>query len=315
MELSIIIVNWNSATFLKHCLDALAKTVRDIDCETIVIDSASFDGSAELVREHYPEVRFIQSDRNLGFAGANNRACRDARGEFVLFLNPDTEVQADAVAQMLAHSRSHPDAGAVGVRLLNSDGSLQSSCVQPFPTVLNQMLNCEGLRSRWPRSSLWGTKPLLAAERLPAAVDVVSGACTMVRRSVFEAVGQFSEEYFMYAEDLDLCHKLRRAGCVNYCLPSATVVHHGGGSSDRAPSEFATLMMRDSIWRFLRKSRGAGYAAFYRASTSVAATLRLVLLAVSDPLRLSQARRDACRKWAAVLAWSLRLKRAAAPAG
>jgi N-acetylglucosaminyl-diphospho-decaprenol L-rhamnosyltransferase len=314
MELSIIIVNWNSVQYLAPCLDSVVRHTDGIQCEIIVIDSGSFDGSAELVHERYPSVRFIQSPDNLGFAGANNLACRSAGAAHLLFLNPDTQVTAGAVQSMLDHLRSHPEAGAVGVRLLNSDGSLQSSCIQPFPTILNQLLSSDFLRAHWPRSALWGMKPLLAAEPGPASVDVISGACVMVRRAAFDDVGQFSEDYFMYAEDLDLCHKLRQAHYTNYCLPQASVVHHGGGSSDSAPSEFSVLMMRESIWRFLRKSRGAGYAALYRGSTLVAALARLLLLCLTYPLRRAPSRRGAMRKWAAVLAWSLKLRQAAAPA-
>jgi N-acetylglucosaminyl-diphospho-decaprenol L-rhamnosyltransferase len=264
MDLSIVIVNWNSVAYLGPCLNSVIRHTRGIRREIIVVDSGSFDGSAELLRARYRSVRFIQCRDNLGFAGANNLACRSASGEHLLFLNPDTQVTAGAVQVMLDHLRSHRQAGAVGARLLNSDGSLQSSCVQPFPTILNQLLNSDYLRGRWPRSGLWGLKPLFAAEPQPATVDAVSGACVMVRRVAFNDVGQFSEEYFMYAEDVDLCHKLRQARYINYWLPQASVLHHGGGSSDRAPSEFSVLMMRESIWRFLHKSRGAGYAAMYR---------------------------------------------------
>lgn len=314
MDLSIVIVNWNSVQYLGPCLDAVLQHTHGIRCEIIVIDSGSFDGSAELLRQRYPSVRFIQSRDNLGFAGANNLACRSASGEHLLFLNPDTQVSAGSVQLMLDHLRSHPGAGAVGVRLLNSDGSLQSSCIQPFPTILNQLLSSDYLRERWPLSALWGMKPLFASEPRPATVDVVSGACVMVRRNAFDDVGQFSEEYFMYAEDLDLCHKLRQARYTNYCLPQASVLHHGGGSSDNASSEFSVLMMRESIWRFLRKSRGVGYAAMYRVSTLVAALVRLLLLGAVYPLRHGPSRRGAMRKWAAVLAWSLKLKQAPVPA-
>lgn len=313
MDLSIVIVNWKSAQYLTPCLDSVMRHAQGIRCEIIVIDSGSFDGSAELIRERYPAVRFVQSQHNLGFAGANNLACRSASSEHLLFLNPDTQVTAGALQSMLAHLRGHPEAGAVGVRLLNSDGSLQSSCIQPFPTILNQLLSSDRLRALWPRSALWGLKPLLAAEPRAATVDVISGACVMVHRAAFDDVGQFSEEYFMYAEDLDLCHKLRQAHYTNYCLPQASVVHHGGGSSDSAPGEFSVLMMRESIWRFLRKSRGAGYAALYRGSTLLAALARLLLLCVTYPVRRVPSHRGAIRKWAAVLAWSLKLKRAAVP--
>lgn len=307
MDLSIIIVNWNSKEYLGACLASIRAYTRDIHYEIVVIDSASFDGAGELLARSYPEVRFIQSDRNLGFAGANNRAVREASGKYLLFLNPDTELIGPAVNVMFDHLRRLPKAGAVGCRLLNGDGSVQTSCIQSFPTVLNQLLNAEFLRGLFPRSPLWGMASLVAGLG-PDEVEVLSGACIMMPRGVFEQIGSFSEEYFMYAEDLDLCYKVRKAGYANYFIPDATIIHFGGGSSGKRTTVFPVVMMRAAVWKFLRKTRGAGYGLIYRGSTLVAAALRLVLLAVLWPLyriRKRPARWSAsARKWVAILAWS-----------
>ena len=317
MDVSIIIVNWNSKEFLKDCLGSVERHTAGIAYEIVVVDSGSFDGCDEMLREEFPQVQFIQSEANIGFAGANNLAYRRVHGRHILFLNPDTELTSAAVNIMLDHLEHHSDAGAVGCKLLNRDGSIQTSCIQSFPTILNQLLNSEFLRGMFPTSKLWGMASLFGSMPEPAKVDVVSGACLMLRRSAFEQIGYFSDDYFMYAEDLDLCHKLRQAGYTNYYLPKATVRHFGGGSTDSAPSEFSVVMMRESIWRFLCKSRGGLYGSAYRLATLLSAVTRLSLLMVGFPLqrvwRRTPWQPHSIRKWLAILAWSLKIRRASFP--
>src|SRR5262249_2706071 len=157
-----------------------------------------------------------QSKKNLGFAGANNAAFAHSRGRNVLFLNPDTEVMGNALSVMCSALDAIPDAGGVGCTLLNSDLSLQTSCIQAFPSILNQTLDFDFLQHLFPKSTLWGMRPLYAPAGPAVTVDIISGACLMVRRITFEQVGQFSTDYFMYAEDMDLCYKFTLAGWRNY---------------------------------------------------------------------------------------------------
>lgn len=201
MDVSVIIVNWNSREDLKRCIASIRMHTRDIEYEIVVIDSGSNDGCDQMLRENYPDVRFVQSATNLGFARANNRAFEEATGENLLFLNPDTELTGPAITRLRSHLHSHPNAGIVGCRLLNSDGTLQSSCIQSIPTIWNQLLNSQFLRTRWPKSGLWGMAPLFQQGIAPREVEAISGACLMVRRHTFQQVNGFSEEYFMYAED------------------------------------------------------------------------------------------------------------------
>ena len=140
VALSIVIVNWKSADFLRKCLQSIFANASDMSLEVIVVDNASFDGSAELVEREFPGVHFVQSKENLGFAGANNLGVRSAKGRNLLFLNPDTEVIGTALERMSSFLDATPDAGAVGCKLLNTDGTVQTSCIQPFPTILNQAL-------------------------------------------------------------------------------------------------------------------------------------------------------------------------------
>jgi len=306
MDLSIVIVNWNSREFLRKCLASLVASMRTIRYEIVVIDSGSFDGCDAMLREHYPQVRFVQSAENLGFAKANNRAFEASSGECVLFLNPDTEVVGSAIETMHASLGSLPDAGTVGCRLMNSDGTLQFSCVQSFPTITNQVLDSEFFRKIWPKSPLWGMAALFEDGADACEVEGISGACLMVRRSTFEQVGRFSEEYFMYVEDLDLSCKVRRAGYRNYYVPDATVVHHGGQSSQQAASAFAATMTREAIRRFLRKTRGTAYSAGYRFMMLVSAVGRLCVLGAAWIAGGgSPSRAASYRKWWAILCWSV----------
>lgn len=311
VDLSIIIVNWNSKEYLRKCLASIVAETGRLRYEIIVIDSGSFDGCGEMLRKHFPQVRFIQSEQNLGFARANNEAFALSTGACVLFLNPDTEVLDRALERMYAELQRLPAAGAMGCKLLNSDRTLQTSCIQAFPTLLNQTLDSNLLRRWWPRAWLWGTAPLQRARDEPQEVEAISGACVMLRRSVFEKAGCFSEDYFMYGEDMDLSYQTRLAGFRNYCVPSAAVIHHGGGSAQLVASEFPVVMMRESVKRFLHRNRGAMHARMYQAAMGVAALVRLPLLRGVALVRAAAARdtlavRASRRKWAAILRWSLK---------
>jgi GT2 family glycosyltransferase len=312
LDLSIIIVNWNSAAFVRKCLQSVYAGTKGCDFEVIVVDNASFDDCGEIVRSEFPATRFIGSAINLGFAKANNLGARAAKGRNLLFLNPDTEVIGDALLRMVSFLDAGPDAGVVGCRLLNTDLSLQTSCVQAFPSILNQALDTELLRRAFPKLRLWGTEALLTGFK-PAEVEVVAGACLMIKSAVFEAVGQFSSNYFMYAEDADLCFKAKLAGWKNYYLGTASVVHHGGRSSDKKPeSNFASIMMRESLMEFMRMRRGSLYAVAYQFSTVVIAVLRLLALMAAFPFALGRRKRESLRpafaKWVKVLRWGLRME-------
>lgn len=312
MDLSIVIVNWNSKDYLQKCIASIMDSKTEIRFEIVVIDGGSFDGSGEMLKQCYPQVKFIQSDKNLGFAKANNVAFKASSGSHILFLNPDTEVVIPAIDILFDQMQKLSRAGAIGCKLLNADGSVQTSCIQSFPTILNQLLDSEFLRALFPNSRLWGMASLFSPATGPAEVEVLSGACIMMRRSLFEQIGQFSEDYFMYAEDSDLCYKVRRAGYKNYYIPDATIFHFGGGSTEKSPSDFSVVMMRESVWRLMRKTRGRLYSFVYRVSTMISSIGRLILLMVLFPLHLLRrgggSWNGSFRKWKAILSWSLGLK-------
>jgi GT2 family glycosyltransferase len=311
-ELSIIIVNYNSANFVLACVRSIFEQTNTVACEVIVVDNASYDGCSERLAHRYPDVIFVQSQSNLGFGRANNLGAQRAQGDVLLFLNPDTEVKDCAIDHLYKRFLKLDNPGAVGCRLLNSDGSLQKSCVQALPTVLNQVLDADWLEQLFRKSDFWGTAALYESGSEPSKVQVVSGACLMIYKNVFERVGGFSPEYFMYAEDLDICYKTGRIGLQNYHVGDAVILHSGGGST-RSISNFSNVMMRESVYRFLLKSRGRLYSLCYRVGLSGAAVIRMALLLVLYPVWLARGKAGGWaavfRKWFGILRWGLGLER------
>lgn len=310
IELSIIIVNWHSSRYVRQCLKTIRDHFRNIPHEIIVVDNASYDGCDELIEKEYPWVKYIQSERNHGFARANNLGVESAQGELLLFLNPDTEILDSALSNLMEVMRATPDAGIAGGKLLNSDLSVQTSCIQRFPTLVNQLLDIDLLRAKYPGHPLWGTGPLYDGSDQPVAVEVISGACIMIKRDVFEKVGRFSTDYFMYTEDIDLCHKVRRAGYKAYYCPKAQIVHHGGGSSSQqGDHSFGDVMMRESIYRYLCKTRGTLYASLYKATMIPAALVRLLALAMAAKIPVNDETRaeriaNAKHRWKKKILWA-----------
>lgn len=313
MDLSIIIINWNSLEFLRKCLASVYANTMSISCEVLVIDNASFDGSEQMVRKEFPSVRFVQSQENLGFARGNNLGFTHSAGEVLLFLNPDTEVLGSALERMMVWMKVLPGAGAMGPKLLNSDLSIQTSCLQSFPSILNQVIDAEWLRHRFPAWSIWGNRALFEEVSQPVPAEGISGACLMVRRYVFEQVGQFTPDYFMYAEDMDLCYKVKKAGWGNYYIPEATVIHHGGQSStSRSDKQFSSVMMRESLLHYMRLHRGEVYARMFQSATALTALCRLTMLAVAMVLPVTSTRRHSLSlsfsKWHRVFRWAIGLE-------
>jgi GT2 family glycosyltransferase len=310
MDLSIIIVNWNSADYVKACIKSLYAGTEGLDYEILVVDNGSFDVCRTMIAAEFPGVVFMQSDYNLGFARANNFGAEKAKGEYLLFLNPDTQMINNAVGELLAIMRRLPRAGVVGCKLLNTDLTVQTSCIQPFPTILNQVLDAEILQRLFPGLRLWGTGPLTTGRQGPAEVQVVSGAGMMIRSAVFKEVGGFSSEYFMYTEDIDLCYKVQRAGYINYYTGSVSIIHHGGGSSlHRKESAYANIQMRESVLKFLKKTRGSFYALVYKRSLLLSGIIRLILTFLMLIPCTLVGRYSSCmtslNKWINIIRWSL----------
>jgi GT2 family glycosyltransferase len=290
-------VNWNSVGYLAECIPSIYEWTRGIEFEIIVVDNASPRGDVDLLADRFPEVVIIKSSTNLGFAGANNLGVRHSSGEYVLFLNPDTLLVSPALTAMLRHAPSLSDAGVIGCRLLNTNRSVQTSSILPFPTIGKAMLRVERLRLRWPR--LYGIAALWSKGDRPVQVEAVSGACMLMRRETFDLVGGFSTEYFMYSEDVDLCYKAARAGFRNYHIGEGTIVHHGGGSS--LPERQASMKAEAEL-QFCEIHYGHFYGLMFRMTVAANAVVRLAVIGALRALGKGGPRMEATwLRWRATL--------------
>ncbi len=265
--LSIVIVNWNVRELLRHALESAYASWGDRPgMEVIVVDNASHDGSPEMVREHFPQVKLVASDENLGFTRGNNRGLAEATGDFVLLLNPDVDVLDDALPRLVAYIRDHPRAGMVGPLLLNADGTVQPSR-RRFPTLPVLFLESTWLEGLAPRAvARYHLADRPAGEEQP--VDWITGAAMLTRREVVEQVGGMDEGFFMYSEELDWCRRIEEAGWEIAYTPEARIVHHEGKSSEQVVAARHVYFQSSKV-RYARKYHGP----------RVAEALRLSLLA------------------------------------
>lgn len=258
-DLSVIIVNWNTRELLRDCLESLQTASNSIAIEVWVVDNASTDGSPEMVGRQFPWVNLVANGSNLGFAAANNLALERATGRHILLLNSDTLVTGEALGGMLAYLQSHAQVGAVGCRLLNSDGTVQRSCWQGFPSLKSALIDALFL---WKLSISWtlmrSSEIGVADLRHPLRVDHLLGACVMVPREVVTKVGMLDEGYFLFLEETDWCRRMQVAGYEIHHLPHVSIVHHGEKSARKNPSMSLREYYR-SYCRFCRRTQGYGW--------------------------------------------------------
>lgn len=254
ITLSILIVNWNTRDFLIECLASIQDSTRALEnlgIETFVVDNASDDGSKAMVQEQFPWVQLIENAANAGFAQANNQAMAQAQGEFVLLLNSDTRLLPGALQALLAFMAAHPPAGACGARLLNADGSLQPSC-HPMLTPEREFWRLTFLDRLLPRATY---KMASWPVDQPHRVEVIKGACLLLRRAALDQIGWLDESYFMYTEEVDLCYRLAQAGWELWWVSQAQVLHYGGASSRQAAEAMYLQLYRSKV-QFYRKFGG-----------------------------------------------------------
>lgn len=250
MELSIIIVNWNTKELLLRCLEALCQAAKRVENEIFVVDNGSTDGSVGAIREKFPEVKLIENPVNLGFAKANNQALSISGGRYLLLLNPDTQVKEEAIPEMLSFMEAHPDTGIVGAQLLNADGSKQNS-IANFPSLATELLNKSFLRWLFPKRFPGKERDFSD----PIEVDSVIGACMMVRRKAMEEVGLLDENYFLFMEETDWCYRMKEANWKIFHVPRAEVIHFQGKSAG-AEKPKARVEYYRSRYHYFKKNSG-----------------------------------------------------------
>jgi GT2 family glycosyltransferase len=299
MYLSVIIVNWNTRDLLARCLESLASdrsmaivgtnraTRGEMDgvhgpagllSEVIVVDNGSTDGSSDMVREEYPYVHLMEMGENAGFSRANNVGIRKSQGRYVVLLNSDTEVQYGALPALVTFMGAHPRVGACGPRLLNTDGTLQSSC-HPMLTPGREFWRLLFLEHVWSRATYQMRNWDVARSR---QVEVIKGACLMLRQEALDEVGLLDESYFMYTEEVDLCYRLGQAGWELWWVPQAQVVHLEAQSSRQVAEEMYVELYRSKV-RFYRKFGGVQYAARFKRFVQLAYWPRLVSARLAAP--------------------------------
>lgn len=319
--LTIIIVNWNTREMLKKCLESIMKNQGIQKITIIVVDNNSKDGSKNMIEEEFPEVKLIDSGRNLGFGKANNLAIKQAVTPFILFLNPDTVVMEGTINGMLEFMKTHSEVGAIGCKMINpphgkfkvkTDGEAQMLGLQWTPTPMKILLKLLFLSDKM----IIRLKKYLPYQdpNKSGYVTFLPGACLMVRREVLEKIGGFDERFFMYAEDYDLCHRIRKAGWKLYYLSNAKIIHHIGGASEKRNDQFGTLMMCQSISQLMEKYYGTKGRYLYRIAIFFGSFFRLILLILFKKLTgkrmLSHGKvfKGTYKKYRTMLRWSLNLE-------
>ncbi|MBC8391739.1 MAG: glycosyltransferase family 2 protein [Deltaproteobacteria bacterium] len=256
-DLSIIIVNWNTREILQNCLKSVYEQTKGIAFETIVVDNASVDNSAEMVRQEFPQAILIVNTENRGFAAANNQGMKIARGRYVLLLNPDTIVLDGAIQKAVAYADQFSNIGVLGCQVWVNDSEIQQTCFS-FPSVSGLIAQKMGLCRLFPQSRFFGWVDYGWWDRTTLMeVDVVSGMFMLVRREAIDQIGLMDEDYFVYGEETDWCWRFRKAGWKCVFSPIARIIHlDGGGKSTSQLSVRMYVQIQKSLLLFHRKQRG-----------------------------------------------------------
>ena len=253
MDLSIIIVNYNVKEFLQNLLHSIEKASSNISKEIIIIDNASDDGSVEVIKEKFPSVKLIENKVNVGFGRANNQGLAIARGNYILFINPDCIVSEDTFSNMISFFENNSECGLAGCKILNFDGTLQLACRRSFPGPWTSFTKVTGLSNIFPKTRIFARYNLTYLdENKTHEVDAVSGSFMMIRKEVYEKVSGFDEQFFMYGEDLDLCYRIQKSGYKVFYVHSTQVIHYKGESTKRSNLD-ETKLFYDAMHLFVKK--------------------------------------------------------------
>lgn len=248
IDVSIVIVSYNTAAMTVAAISSVVAETRDVSYELIVVDNASRDGSAEAIARHPAAPRLIALESNIGFARANNLAVNDARGRYVLLLNPDTLVTANAIDRIVHFADRNPYAKLWGGRTTFADGSLNRASCWKRMTIWNQFCRAAGLTGLFRDSSLFNAEAMAGWKRDSVRrVDIVSGCFLLIERSLWNTLGGFDQQFFMYGEDADLCMRARQAGARPLITPDATIVHYGGASEAVISDKMVRLLTAKSM--------------------------------------------------------------------
>jgi GT2 family glycosyltransferase len=283
MKLSVIIVNYNVKYFLEQCLLSVNRAIEGLDGEIFVVDNASTDGSMEMVADKFPFVKVISNVENVGFSRANNQAIEKTSGEYILLLNPDTVVAEDTFQKSIAFMDGHPDAGALGVRMVDGKGNFLPESKRGLPTPSVAFYKTFGLAKLFPQSKTFGRYHLgFLAEDKINEVDVLPGAYMLLRKATLDKTGLLDETFFMYGEDIDLSYRITKSGYKNFYFPDTTIIHYKGESTKKGSLNYVK-MFYNAMLIFSRKHFSGNqsglfsllikFAIFFRGTLSLLAGL------------------------------------------
>ncbi|MDQ3279163.1 MAG: glycosyltransferase family 2 protein, partial [Bacteroidota bacterium] len=281
MTLSVIIVNYNVKYFLEQCLHAVLKAAEDVETEVIVVDNHSTDESLPYLAPKFPQVKFIRSSANAGFSKACNRGLAEAGGEYILFLNPDTLVAEDSFATCIRFFETHPDCGALGVKMIDGSGTFLKESKRAFPSPLTSLFKLFGFSRLFPRSKLFSRYHLGHLDKNQNhEVDVLAGAYLMVQHRILKEVGSFDEAFFMYGEDVDLSYRIQKKGYKNYYVADTTIIHFKGESTKRGSLNYVRMFYY-AMSVFVRKHYGGVKAGIFNFSIQAAIWVRAFISALT----------------------------------
>ncbi len=277
MRLSVIIVNYNVEHFLVQCLHSVQNALHGIDAEVFVVDNNSVDGSVRAVKEKFPSILLIENKINQGFSRANNQAVKVARGEYILLLNPDTVVQGDTFTKILAFMDTHPEAGALGVMMVDGKGRFLPESKRGLPTPAAAFYKMSGLARIFPKSRVFGKYHLAYLNKDSIhQVEVLSGAFMLLRKKVIDEIGMLDESFFMYGEDIDLSYRITKAGYKNYYFPETRIIHYKGESTKKGSLNYV-LTFYNAMIVFARKHYTQGTTRVFLMLIHLAIWMRATL--------------------------------------
>jgi len=248
MDLSVVIVNYNVKYFLEQCLHSVRQAKTGLKTEVFVVDNNSVDGSTGEIKQKFPWVRVIENKENLGFSRANNQAIAKSTGRYVLLLNPDTVVEEATFKKCIAFMDSNPDAGALGVKMINGKGEFLPESKRALPTPMVSFYKMFGLSALFPRSHRFGKYHLGYLDREEThSVDVLAGAFMFLRKEALDKTGMLDESFFMYGEDIDLSYRITGAGYKNYYYPETTIIHYKGESTKKGSLNYVKMFYQAMI--------------------------------------------------------------------
>ena len=277
VKLSIIIVNYNVKHFIEQCLFSVFKAAEALPFEIFVVDNNSVDGSTTLIKEKFPQVILIENKINTGFSVANNQAIKLAQGEFVLLLNPDTVVQEDTFSKIINFMETTPDAGGLGVKMLDGQGNFAPESKRGLPTPEVAFYKMFGFSKLFPKSKKFGKYHLSYLDENDIhSVDVLSGAFMLIRKSVLENIGYLDETFFMYGEDIDLSYRITKSGFKNYYFPKTQIIHYKGESTKRSSLNYV-IIFYNAMAIFSKKHFSGSHAFVFNALIRFAILLKASL--------------------------------------